>query len=1145
MLVLRANLGGDLTFAGLVREVREIVFSAHEHRPVPFERIVSEQHPDRRSAPPIVQVVFGFVDGLDPHRLTDGGRFGDLQADVINIEKGGASVDLIVNFVGAAGDDLVGFVEYNTDLFDRETVERLFRCYRRLLGEAARDPGQPIARIPLLSEEERRTLLVDWNQTEAPYPDNRCVHELFEEQVRRTPAAIAVVQDDQELSYAELNRRANRLAHELIGLGVGPDARVGLCAERHPSMVVGLLAILKAGGAYVPLDPSYPRQRLQELVRDAGPVLVLCDAAGREALGPEAGGQIPFRALDQPQPGLDLDQTEGELELDPEVAGLTSAHLAYVIYTSGSTGTPKGVMVEHGGLCNYLSWARATYAPAVGALVTSSLSFDATVTSLWTPLLHGSAVRLLRSTEEVDGMHAQVRRLHGWLVKITPAHLASLGQSLLAQAAETSLGLVVVGGEALPASTARAWREIQPGVRLMNEYGPTETVVGCCSYEVPESIDRATTIPIGRPVANTRIHVLDGHGEPVPVGAVGELYVGGAGVARGYLDRPELTAERFVADPFSAGPGARMYRTGDLARYLPDGNLEFLGRSDHQVKVRGYRIEPGEIEARLCEHPAVREAVVIAREDTAGALCLVAYVTGTGAGQSESAAPPGDLVAALRRHLAEQLPAYMVPSAFVRLDALPLTTSGKLDRKALPAPDGEAVLQGAYEAPEGDIEETLAALWAELLGLERVGRHDHFFELGGHSLLAVTLMERLRGLGLGTEVRDLFATPTLAELAATLGSHRDVAVPPNVITPASQTITPAELPLIDLTQADIDRIVAQVPGGVGNIQDIYALSPLQEGILFHHLLASQGDPYLVVGEMVFPERSLLDRYLGAVQEVVDRHDILRTAFVWEGQSAAAQVVWRKAPLAVIEVELEAEGAAAREELVRRFDPRQHRIDLTQAPLLRFVIAAREPGSERYLVLELQHHLIGDHSTVEVLHGEVEALASGRGHELAAPEPFRNLVAQARLGERGRARALLSRSAGRHRRADHALWPARSAPRRQRGSRSPPLAIGLSRWPVAGPGPSPGSQPGEPLPRGLGPGGGANQRARAGGLRHGAFRAHARGAGRRSGDRPVHQHPAGQARSGRHRGGRQRPANARSSGRAVAPRARAPGPGPAL
>ena len=339
----------------------------------------------------------------------------------------------------------------------------------------------------------------------------------------------------------------------------------------------------------------------------------------------------------------------------------------------------------------------------------------------------------------------------------------------------------------------------------------------------------------------------------------------------------------------------------------------------------------------------------------------------------------------------------MVPAAYVRMEAMPLTPNGKLDRKALPAPDDDAVAQQTYEAPRGEVEQRLAAMWSELLGVERIGRHDHFFELGGHSLLAVRLMERLRRVGLGVEIRTMFTTPTLSALAATLGSHREVVVPPNAITRDTEAITPAELPLITLEQEDIDRIVEQVPGGVANIQDIYALSPLQEGILFHHLLATAGDPYLLIGQAAFPSRELLDRYLSAVQQVVDRHDILRTAFVWQGQSTPAQVVWRQAPLAVTEVELEDDGTTSgSEELARRFNPRQHRIDLTKAPLVRFVVA-KEPGSERWLVVELLHHLIGDHSTLEILHTEVEALLEGREGELGKAEPYRNLVAQGRLG----------------------------------------------------------------------------------------------------------------------------------------------------
>ncbi|TDB41650.1 AMP-binding protein, partial [Photorhabdus luminescens] len=540
---------------------------------------------------------------------------------------------------------------------------------------------------------------------------------------------------------------------------------------------------------------------------------------------------------------------------------------------------------------------------------------------------------------------------------------------------------LLIGGESIPQQT---WQTIAgiPQLTAYNVYGPTE----CTVDATLASIEPAHPYPtIGRPLANTRLYLLDNSGHPVPLGAMGELYVGGAGVARGYLNRAELTAERFLVDPFSEQPGARMYRTGDLARYLPDGNLEFLGRNDQQVKIRGFRIEPGEIEARLAEYPAVREVAVLALGDGQDKR-LVAYVV---ADANEG------LINSLREHLRSQLPDYMVPSAFVRLDAFPLTPNGKLDRRALPAPDSDAVARQVYAAPEGETEIALAAIWCELLGIEQISRHDSFFALGGHSLLTVRMIERLRHLGLTLAVRDLFQSPVLSELAQTLGQHQVVVVPPNVMTPATTKITPAMLPLIDLTQSEIDLIVGQMPGGITNIQDIYALSPLQDGILFHHLLANKGDPYLLMGQMAFADRALLDRYLAAVQQVVDRHDILRTAFIWQGLSGPAQVVLRQATLAVTELTLDPTDGLVCDQLVRRFDPHHYRLDLSEAPLLRFVVAQETDG--RWILLQLQHHLIGDHTTLDIMHREVQVYLAGQGNRLPAPGPFRNLVAQARLG----------------------------------------------------------------------------------------------------------------------------------------------------
>ncbi|MER8563859.1 amino acid adenylation domain-containing protein, partial [Mesorhizobium sp. M1204] len=858
-----------------------------------------------------------------------------------------------------------------------------------LLCGVLADAGQPGRELDILPAAERSYLLEELNRTAAAYPSERCIHELFEEQVRQAPEAVAVVCEDERLSYGELNAQANRLAHHLIGLGVRPDQPVAICLERSPAMVVGLLAILKAGGAYLPLDPAYPCARLRQVVGEAAPRLLLCHAAGRAALGTEALADVSVVELDTATPawaGLPA------CDPDPRALGLTSRHLAYVIYTSGSTGTPKGVMVEHRGVVRLAAGNDfVEISPHDVFLNASSPTFDATTFEIWGALANGASVVLHPERHLSTATLAQIIQDRGVTVAWMTARLFDV---YVGEGRSTDrLQQLLVGGEEVSAASVKACQKRHPTLRISNGYGPTENTTFSLCYPVPAGSDGRQRIPLGRPIRNSTVYLLDCHGAPVPFGAVGELYVGGAGVARGYLNRAELTAERFIASPFVEGD--RLYRTGDLARYLPDGNLEFLGRNDDQVKIRGFRIEPGEIAARLIEHEWVREAAVVAREDRAGDKQLVAYVVCG----PEAASDDGDgsaLAGGLRAHLGARLPDYMVPSAFVRLAALPLTANGKLDRKALPVPDDDAYARAAYEAPQGEIETALAQIWTELLGVERVGRHDHFFELGGHSLLAVQLMERLRRLSLGVEVRTLFARPVLADLAASLGSHREVVVPANLIGEQSTAITPRMLPLIDLTQPEIDRIVATVPGGVGNIQDIYGLSPLQDGILFHHLLASRGDPYLLVSQMAFADRDLLERYLGAVQQVVDRHDMLRTAFVWEGLSSPAQVVWRKAALDVLEVELDEDGGPGSEQLKRRFDPRQYRIDLGRAPLMRVVIA-REPGTGRWLLLELQHHLIGDNTTSEVMYAEVRTVLAGHAHELSAPQPFRNLVAQARLG----------------------------------------------------------------------------------------------------------------------------------------------------
>ncbi|NHB98701.1 non-ribosomal peptide synthetase, partial [Photorhabdus stackebrandtii] len=782
------------------------------------------------------------------------------------------------------------------------------------------------------------------------------------------------------LSYGELNRCANQLAHHLIALGVQLDDRVAICVERSPAMVVGLLGTLKAGGAYVPLDPAYPTERLAYMLADAAPVVLLTQTSLVEKLGKG----LPTVLLDTPACNTCADN-------NPVVRALTPHHLAYVIYTSGSTGQPKGVMVEHHGFKNYLQWALSHYVTAgqIDSIVSSSFAFDATVTSIYLPLLCGGKIRLIREGQELTELAPSLLSTSmdsSTLVKITPTHLAAIGQELLAAKWTCPAHCFIVGGEALTHSIVALWRELSPESRIVNEYGPTETVVGCITFDTHNQDNITDNVPIGQPIANTRIYILDAQGQPVPLGVPGEIYIGGAGVARGYLNRPALTAERFIPDSFSAELDARLYKTGDLGRWLPDGNIEYLGRNDFQVKLRGFRIELGEIESRLVQCSGVREAVVIAREDIVGEKRLVAYL------RSQSGV---ELVPAeLRQQLAQHLTDYMLPSAFVTLETFPLTPNGKLDRKALPDPEQSAVATRGYEAPEGELETLLVQIWQELLGLERVGRHDHFFELGGHSLMAVSLIERLRVLGQTLDVRSIFSAPILSEMALAIQALQEMPafiVPPNCISKDCVVLTPDLLPLVALSQTDLDTIVDTVPGGGANVQDIYPLAPLQEGILFHHRLQEKGDTYLLNSLVAFDSRTRLDAFLSALQHVIDRHDILRTAICWQGLSQPVQVVWRQAPLSVNTFVPASENNVLAQ-LQDHIDPRQRRLNLSQAPLLTADIA-HDPASHEWLLALSFHHLIGDHMTLTLIVDEIRLLLQGRIGELPNSLPYRNFIAQ--------------------------------------------------------------------------------------------------------------------------------------------------------
>ncbi|MEG5063351.1 amino acid adenylation domain-containing protein [Microcoleus sp. B3-A4] len=959
-LVFRTNLSSNPTFKELLNRVREVALGAYNHQDLPFEKLVEIIHHERDlSHNPLFQVLFSLRNVRTPQIKLPGVTLSSLE-----IERKTARFDLALDLEeGLEG--INGTLEYSEDLFDASTARRIAGHFITLLESIAANPEQRISNLPILTKSEQQQLLFEWNNTQSELPNNQCVHELFEAQTERTPDAIAVVFENEYLTYRELNKKANNLASYLQKIGVNPEVLVGIYVERSLEMMVGLLGILKAGGAYVPLDPAYPPERLAFMLEDAKISVLLTQ---KKLLETRPTNSASFVFLDA--------DWEGISSSDEPVVGLqNSSNLAYVIYTSGSTGKPKGVQISHASVVNFLSSMRQQLAIADRDvwLAVTSLSFDIAALELFLPITTGSRV-VVASREVASNGEKLLETLTNSGTTVMQATPASWKMLLAAGWQGNNQLKILCGGEALPRQLAN--QLLLRCASVWNLYGPTETTIWSTLYQVDRKDE---SVSIGRPIANTQIFILDPYLMPVPVGVFGELHIGGAGLSRGYLNRPELTAEKFIPNPFAEDPihdsfiphpssfilSERLYKTGDLARYLPDGNIEFIGRSDHQVKVRGFRIELGEIEAVLSQYPAVREAIALVREDNPGDKRLVAYIVANSelrGGHGDTDPTHSEFINHLRVFLKQKLPPYMMPSAFVLLEAMPLTPNGKIDRRSLRAPDiNRAEFESNFTEPRTPDEQLIAEIWAEVLGLERVGIHDNFFELGGHSLLATQAISRLReAFQVEVPLRSLFESPTVATVTQSLLQYRaeqKLKAPP--IKPASRQ---GELPLS----------FAQ--------QRLWFLDQLQPGNPAYNIPAAvrlKGALNVAVLEQTF-------------QEIIKRHEALRTTFN-SVEGRPAQVIISSFNFTLPIVNLRELSQAEREAEAMRLAAEEARqpFDLTKWPLLRVTLLHLD--ETEYLLLLTVHHIVADGWSMGVLVREVaalyEAFCSGK------PSPLPELSVQ--------------------------------------------------------------------------------------------------------------------------------------------------------
>ena len=946
VVVLRNRLSGETTFSALLSQARQTVMEAIAHQDYPFSLLVEQLQPIRDpSRAPIVQVLFVLQkvklmsqlhEPADSDTTTTAAST-PLRLEPYLIPQSAGQFDLTVEMSDTDG-PLSGYFEYNADLFDAATIDRMQEHFQVLLEGIVEQPNRSLADLPLMTPDERHQVLVAWNDTRAGYAERRCLHELFDEQAARAPEALAVVFEDQRLSYRELQRRANQLGHHLRYLGVGPDVVVGLCIERSPALLVGVFGILKAGGAYLTLDPEHPSKRIASMLDDARVSVLVTQQHLRPRLGDH---QIPTVCLDTEW------DTIARASAESPVSGASTRSLAYVIYTSGSTGQPKGVMVEHGSVVNYVQalGAQSGLAPDDRFLQLASMSFDTAAEEIFTCLSRGATLVLRTGSmlDSVPGFLQKCREWHLTVLDLPTAYWHELTAGLRVGSLEfpPEIRSVIIGGERALGQPLMAWQQhVGSRVRLLNTYGPTEVTIAAtiCDLTSTDVSSRFREVPIGRAIQNVQVYVLDRHMRPAPIGIAGELYVGGIGLARGYLKRPDLTAERFVPNPFSAEPGARLYRTGDVARWSPDGALEYVGRADRQVKIRGYRIELEEIESVLLTHPEIGGAAVEVREDIPGDKRLVAFIVTT---------PESELSATrLRGFLEAQLPSHMIPSAFVELDALPLTPNGKIDRKALQAPGnsrtGVLQIKTEYVAPRNPTEHLLAQIWGEILDIKDIGVHDNFFELGGHSLLATQMLSRLRSLfHVEPPLRTVFETPTIAGLAPWLTELQ-----------ARSSESPTAPP--------IERVSRERP---------LPLSFAQERMWFLYQLAPESPAYNIPVSIRLIGPLNKEAFAYSLNELVRRHESLRTTF-HQAESGPVQAIQPFRPLAVTEVDLRARPKERREDDVTILVTNEARrpFDLTHDLGIRAVVV--QMSDEEHVIVLTTHHIVSDQWSYGVIGREL-------------------------------------------------------------------------------------------------------------------------------------------------------------------------------